>query len=439
MGHLGHLKEQYRELVTRLAASTVALPEPTDERAREGFREILEIMYTPEEARIASRLPVAPATLHAIAKNLSMSEAELAPKLDAMCDKGVVVDLVSKRNGETKYLLAPPVVGFFEFSMMRAKDSIPKKRMAEALHAYMHGDDTFAREVFGGETVLGRAMVHETALLHGGAETPDVLDWERATSVVSEATSHAVSLCYCRHEASHLGTACDAPQEVCLSLNGGAEFVIRRGFGRSITKQEALDIMVDARKKGLVQIADNVLDRPTYICNCCGCCCGQLSAINEFGLRAVNPSGFLAASHHDKCVGCSKCARACPIAAIEMKPERTAAKRKSEIHAHVDVERCIGCGVCVDACGKDSMHVVRREHPTHVPKDAIEKSLRMALERGHLGDMLYQEGVTRGVGFLGEALRALLALPAAKRALASEQVTSRFLRAALGRVKDPSA
>jgi hypothetical protein len=63
----------------------------------------------------------------------------------------------------------------------------------------------------------------------------------------------------------------------------------------------------------------------------------------------------------------------------------------------------------------------------------------MALERGHLGDMLYQEGVTRGVGFLGEALRALLALPAAKRALASEQVTSRFLRAALGRVKDPSA
>jgi hypothetical protein len=53
--------------------------------------------------------------------------------------------------------------------------------------------------------------------------------------------------------------------------------------------------------------------------------------------------------------------------------------------------------------------------------------------------MLYQEGVTRGVGFLGEALRALLALPAAKRALASEQVTSRFLRAALGRVKDPSA
>jgi len=434
MGHLGHLKEQYRELVTRLAASTVALPEPTDERARAGFREILEIMYTPEEAAIAARLPVAPADLRTVAKSLGMAETDLRPKLDAMCDKGVVVDLVSKRTGETRYLLSPPVVGFFEFSMMRAKDGIPKKRMAEALHAYMHGDDTFAREVFGGETVLGRALVHETAL----GETPDVLDWERATRIVSEATQHAVSLCYCRHEASHLGTACDAPQEVCLSLNGGAEFVIRRGFGRPVSKQEALDIMIDARKLGLVQIADNVLDRPTYICNCCGCCCGQLSAINEFGLRAVNPSGFLASSDPAHCIGCSKCARACPIAAIEMKPERTSSKRKSDLRAVVDHERCIGCGVCVDACRKESMHVERRTEMPHVPKDAIEKSLRMALERGHLGDMLYSEGVARGIGFLGEALRALLALPPAQRALASEQVTSRFVRAALGRVKDPS-
>jgi NAD-dependent dihydropyrimidine dehydrogenase PreA subunit len=434
MGHLGHLKEEYRDLVTRLAASTVAFPEPTDPAAREGFREILEILYTPDEALLAAQLPVAPSTLPALAKKLGIPEAELRPRLDAMCDKGVVVDLVSRRTGETRYLLSPPVVGFFEFSMMRAKDSIPKARMARALHAYMHGDDTFAREVFGGDTVLGRALVHETAL----GDMPDVLDWERATAIVTEATAHAVSLCYCRHEAEHLGKACDAPQEACLSLNSGAEFVIRREFGRAISKQEALDIMTAARKAGLVQIADNVLERPVYICNCCGCCCGQLSAINEWGLAAVNPSGFLAQGNAQRCVGCSRCARACPIAAIEMKPSRTVARRKSEIHAVVDVERCIGCGVCVDACRKDAMHVERRAEAPVVPRNVIEKSIRMALERGHLGDMLYQEGLTRGVGFLGEALRALLALPPAKRALASEQVTSRFVRAALGRTRDPS-
>jgi ferredoxin len=435
MGHLGHLKEEYRELVGRLAANPVALPEPTDQRAREAFREILEIMYTPEEAALASKLPIAPATLHVIAHRTGLSEEALKPRLDAMCDKGVVVDLVSRRTGETRYLLSPPVVGFFEFSMMRAKDSVPKKRMAEAMHAYIHGDDTFAREVFGRETVLGRALVHETAL----GDTPDVLDWERATKIVESATAHAVSLCYCRHEASHVGTACDAPQEVCLSLNGGAEFVIRRGFGRAISRDDALAIMTDARKRGLVQIADNVLQQPTYICNCCGCCCAQLSSINEFGLRAVNPSGFLAHADTSRCVGCSKCARACPIAAIEMKPTRAQGKRKNEMHAIVDPERCIGCGVCADACGKHSMHVERRDEQPTVPRDSVEKALRMALERGHLGDMLYQEGLARGVGFLGEALRALLALPAAQRVMASEQVRSRFLRAALAKIPDPTA
>ncbi|MBI2389742.1 MAG: 4Fe-4S dicluster domain-containing protein [Deltaproteobacteria bacterium] len=434
MGHLGHLKEQYRDLVQRLSAGQVSLPEPEDERAREGFREILEIMYTPEEAAIAARLPITPATLPEIVKRVGMSAEELAPKLEAMCEKGVVVDLVSKRTGETRYLLSPPVVGFFEFSMMRVKDGIPKQRMAEALHAYTRGDPAFAREVFGGDTVIGRAMVHETAI----GDTPDVLDWERATAVVSEATNHAVSNCYCRHEASHLGKACDAPQEICLSLNAGAEFVIRRGFGRAISKQEALDIMTSARKAGLVQIADNVLERPTYICNCCGCCCGQLQGINLWGLSAVNPSGFLAAADAQKCVGCSKCARACPIAAIHMEPSRHEAKRKNDIHSVVDDETCIGCGVCADVCGKDAMHMQRREQQPDVPRNSIERALRMALERGHLGDMLYYESAARGVGFLGEALRALLALEPAKRLMASEQVSSRFVRAALGRVKDPT-
>jgi NAD-dependent dihydropyrimidine dehydrogenase PreA subunit len=434
MGHLGHLKDEYRELVRRLSAGQVALPEPEDPRAREGFREILEIMYTPEEAALAARLPIAPSDLATISARVGVATDVLLPRLEAMCDKGVVVDLVSRRTGETRYVLSPPVVGFFEFSMMRAKDAIPKKRMAEALDAYVHGDPAFAREVFGHETVLGRAMVHETAIV----DVPDVLDFERATAIVSEAQSHAVSLCYCRHEAEHLGRACDAPQEVCLSLNGGADFVVRRGFGRAIDRQEALDVMVGARKLGLVQIADNVLDRPTYICNCCGCCCGQLQGINQWGLDAVNPSGFVADSDPNRCVGCSKCARACPIAAITMQPKRSAAKRKNEIHAIVDQERCIGCGVCVDTCGKKAMHVVRREECPHVPQNAAERILRMALERGHLGDVLYEEAAARGVAFLGEALRALLALPAAKRALASEQIGSRFVRAAIARVKDPS-
>jgi Pyruvate/2-oxoacid:ferredoxin oxidoreductase delta subunit len=433
MGHLGRLKEEYRDLARRLQDGTVALPEPEDERARAGWREILEILFTPEEAALAARMPLRPVSLERLSRRLGIAAPELAARLEPMCEKGVVMDLPNPRTGKVAYLLSPPVVGFFEYSLMRARDSIPKKRMAEALHAYTHLDDAFAREALGRETVVGRALVNETALVD---PLPDVLDWERAGSVVGEARSWAVSLCFCRHKAEHLGQACGAPVEVCLSLNGGADFVARRGFGRAVERAEALAILEASRERGLVQIADNVRSRPTFVCNCCGCCCEQLQAVSRFGLHAVNPSGF--APRHDaaRCSGCSRCARACPVGAIAMGPERVTAQVKTALRPRVDLDRCIGCGVCAGACHKKAMRMDRGGARRHVPQNSVEKAVRQALERNQLADLLFDAGEGLGSRFLHDAVKALTALPPAQKLLASEQVRSRFVRAALDRFRD---
>ncbi|HZZ85964.1 MAG TPA: 4Fe-4S dicluster domain-containing protein [Anaeromyxobacteraceae bacterium] len=428
MGHLNRLKSEYRDLVGRLDAGPVAFPEPEDPAAAQGWREILEILYTPEEAALAARLPVRPTSLEALSRRLGEAEEALQARLEPMCDKGLVMDLVHPRSGKRAYLLSPPVVGFFEYSLMRAKDSVPKKRMAEALHAYTHGDPAFAREAFAGETRLGRALVHETAL--SDEPLPDVLDWERASAVVEDARSLAVSLCYCRHKAQHLGQDCDAPAENCLSLNGGADFVTRRGFGRAIDKAEATDLLAAARARGLVQIADNVMARPTFVCNCCGCCCEQLQASNHWGLASVNPSGFVPRHAPERCSGCSRCARACPLGAIAMAPVRAAGKPRNGLAPRVDAERCIGCGVCAGACHKGALSMAR-DHRPRVPASSVEKAIRMALERNRLADLLFDAGAGLGSRFLHHALAALTRLPAAERVLASEQVRSRFVRAAM--------
>jgi len=428
MGHMSQLKQEYRGLMERLDHHAVAMPRPEDERALQGWRELLEVMYSPEEAALASRMPMMPTPLSRLARRLDMPEEELRAKLEPLCDKGLVMDLVSRSTGEAKYLLAPPVVGFFEFSMMRAHDMFDKLSVAKAMDAYMHGDDTFAREVFGNDTVVGRAMVHEDVM---AADIPEVLDWERTTNLLREAEQIAVSHCYCRHKAEHLGEACDVPQEICLSLNGGAEFVIRRGFGRQIDKEQALSIVTDARKLGLVQIADNVQNEPAYVCNCCACCCGQLSAINDFGLKAVNPSGFEPHYNPDVCKGCSRCSRACPIAAIAMTPARTGGKRKNELRPDFDSELCIGCGVCATTCPQGGIRMERRTQPSHVPENTIERVVRQMLERGRLADLLFDESESRGAAFLNHAVKALTKLPPAERALASEQVKSRFVSFAL--------
>lgn len=88
---------------------------------------------------------------------------------------------------------------------------------------------------------------------------------------------------------------------------------------------------------------------------------------------------------------------------------------------------------------EDGMRKERREKQPLVPANAIDKALRIALERGKLADLLFDEGEGRGHRVLNHMIKGLTQLPAAQRALASEQVKSRFVRAALGRVRDPAA
>ncbi len=437
MGHTPNLKEAHKQLIKRLDAGQVGFPEPDNPEARKGWQEILDILFSSDEAWLASQLPILPSKLEVIVKRTHIQAEDLLPRLNALADKGIVLDLVNPRTKEVHYTLSPPVVGFFEFSLMRISDSIPKKRMALALDAYVHGNREFAEEVFGMDTVIGRTLVQETALQE--EQLPDILDWECTTELIKTSRNIAVAMCYCRHKAEHLGEKCDVPLELCLSLNAGADFVASRKFGRPIDQPEAMDLLEQSRSLGLVQIADNVMDRPTYICNCCRCCCGQLQAINEYDLAAVNPSNYQAAVNIDYCRSCSRCARACPVGAIAIEPNPRAASRKNLLLPKVNTSRCLGCGICVTACGKNqAMKMAARDTRPYVSLNTIERTIRMALEKGRLADLLFDQGASRGSKFLNKLIRGICALPKMDKIVASEQVKSRFVNYALKNIPDPT-
>ncbi|WP_025692773.1 4Fe-4S binding protein [Paenibacillus zanthoxyli] len=423
MGHINNMKKEFGDLAKRLNANVVGLPEPQEQNSWDGWHTILELLYTPQEAAIGAKLPVFPASLEEISRRCGMSQEEIKVLLDQMADKGIVMDLRNPQTQEIFYSLSPPVVGFFELTMMKiGKENVSKKELAMAVSAYAGNSDIFVREVHGsGKTALGRALVYESFL--DPDSMPEIYDWEKAVTVIKEAKHIAVSQCYCRHTAEHLGKNCSAPMEVCLSLNEYGEFVIRRNYGRAIDTSEALEILRKSREYGLVHVVDNVKQKPAWMCNCCSCCCGMMKAIRNWGFPAVNPSNFLPYQSQHNCVGCQRCVKKCPVQAITL-------VRKSDSQPFhqiiIDEERCIGCGVCVSTCNKKALELTRRGNRTFVPEHAVELLIHRAIERGKFAEMLLENGEQWGNPFFNEVLRTIHTLEPQKQQMIKSQLDSRF-------------
>ena len=417
MGHLSHHKA-YLDLRARLDRMPAGFPDTAL------AYEVLRLLFSPEEAALAARLPFRPTSVSGIARRL---KGPVRRQLERMADRGLVLDL-EDRHGRMRYCLAPPVVGFVEFSLMRKRSDLDQPALAAAFERFFdQSGQGFASTLFAGETQIGRALVHETALQP--TDVAELLPYQRASEVVATARSWAVSLCYCRHLADHQGRGCGAPRENCLSLNGGADLVARHGHGRAISRGEALELLEQSREASLVFIADNVQRRVTYLCSCCGCCCEQLRAINRHGLAgAVKTSSFLARIDDERCHGCGRCVRRCPVQAIALTARApTPATRKPPLRARIDEAICLGCGICRAACRHDALTMQQRPARVLTPEGTLERMLAMALERDRLHDLLFDEEGDLHELVLHHLAGAALRLPPVKRLLLGERLKSRFI------------
>jgi len=367
MGHLVNSKEEvYYALAERLNKNPVGVP------VNEILMEILHRLYTVAEAEVGSKFPLFPMPLPDISAAVGLGVAELKKMLDAMADKGLVVDM--DHQGEVYYMLSPVVVGFFEYTFMRVgREDVDLKEMSELFERYFNAEGV-REEIFAAPTKMFKSLVYEK-VIPAVVET-EVLPYERASEIIRQSGGGALTVCSCRHKASHLGTACDAPLEVCTSLGDAAKWVVKRGFGRPAGVDELLRVLDRTEKLGLVHLGDNVLYKPAYICHCCGCCCGVLTTITKSKIMSVNPSHFIPEVTVDLCESCGVCADRCPIHAIRLDGDL-------EIPV-IDRDICIGCGVCVANCPTGAMNMTRRKITSHPPKSKKEQLLAIAREKGRL-------------------------------------------------------
>lgn len=427
MGHTVNTDREYHLLQKQLDCNVTGAPEsPT-------FMKILKLLYSPEEAELARRLPLQPKPLDALSHRLDMPREQLHDRLTEMAQRGVVLDVEHKG---TRYFALPPVViGFFEFTFMRAREDMPMAELAHLFDEYMNENDRFARSVFTQQTQLGRSLVNEESLPEG--DYIEILDWERASYIVQSASAASVGICQCRHKASHLGKVCDKPQIACLTLNYGAESMARNGHAQSITISEAMRILEECKESGLAQTGDNVQRNPTYICNCCGCCCAMINAIRKFDIRnAIVSSNWIRAVDLSKCKGCGKCAKVCPVEAIEIMEEGVGKEKKR--WAVCDDTLCLGCGVCYSACKFGGIIMKPREKRVFTPETAFDRIVSMAIERGKLANLLFDDPEKLSHRALGRIVNILEKSPPYKATMAIEPLRSAFLGAVIRGAKRSS-
>ncbi len=424
MSHAADPDREYRFLQQQLDRRVTGAPESPV------FMQILKLLYKPEEVGIARRIPGQFTPSAVLAEKLDKDEEALTDQLTEMARRGVIVDV--EHNGQRYFSLPPVVIGFFELTFMRARPDMPMGELAHLFDAYMTEDDRFARAVFGGRTQIGRSLVREEALpLEPRTE---ILDWERSSHIIQSASSIAVGICQCRHKASHLGKVCERPQRTCLSLNWAAESLIRSGIAEEVKINEAMRILEESKEAGLAQTGDNVQRQVTYICNCCVCCCGMMHAIRRFDINnAIVTSNWIMEVDLANCNGCGLCIKACPVEAIRLAEERVNGKRRRWVIR--DENLCLGCGTCYGSCKFNAINMVSRPQRVFTPETIFDLQVAMAIERGKLADLLFEEREQLSHRALGRVIAVIEKSPPFKAAMAIKPLKSAFLTAVVAGAK----
>ncbi|MDF1580650.1 MAG: 4Fe-4S binding protein [Desulfuromonadales bacterium] len=373
MGHHLGSKDSIVPLIDRLNKYPVGLVD------NEKLREILALLFDEQEAFIASCFPLEEATLQELVRATGIAAPALTPLLDKMADKGLVMDM--PYGGKTYYLLMPGLIGFFEFTFMKNRADLPLAELARLMAEYMYENPQIgqASEFFGSKTSLTRSLVYADQI----PVSSTVTSYEDARQIIESSSFGAVGMCYCRHKKEHLDATCakGAPVEnICISLGSAARFMARRGFAREQSKAELLAILDTARTHNLTHITDNIRHQPSFICNCCSCCC-ELMLGSQAGYQdGIGKTPFLAQVDKDACNGCGLCFAACNVKALTP----ASCSEKAARYADLDEPACLGCGACIPVCKCGALSLVERAERPLPPEKRRDMLKAILKEKGRL-------------------------------------------------------
>lgn len=256
-------------------------------------------------------------------------------------------------NGKHYYALAPLVVGMYEMQHHRLTPDFIKN-----FNAYTN-ERNFGLAFLSTE----RPQMRTIPIAKSLDITHEVSTYDQVRILINQSPGpFVIAECICRKKKKLEGGTCSTTDrmETCLAMADAAKGAIRLSVGREVSKTEALSILEQNQKEGLVLQPSNSR-KAEFICSCCGCCCGML----EVHQLIPNPLRYWATNFHvtvdqTLCNGCGACSQRCQVKAIAVDEKTNSAR--------ADLSLCLGCGVCVPTCPQNALKLEKNQQEIEPPE-----------------------------------------------------------------------
>jgi electron transport complex protein RnfB len=301
---------------------------------------LLQWIFTPEEAELASKMKLRAETIEELSSRLKIPLEGLKDRLETMVTKGQIQALDTRSSGR-KYGIIPFVVGIYEHQINRMD-----KEFAEIFENFYN--KTHFHEILGNRPYLHKVIPINKVI------KPEltIYPYESAELMLKNAKSWGIRDCICKKQQELIGKPCKYPKKVCIIFSKVENAFENSTRTESITKEEALIYLQEAEEAGLIHSSMNIQSGHNYICNCCTCCCGILRAVTkrEVPLASVN-SNYIMTVDEESCIGCESCIERCQFGALDV----------INNICQVDSKKCVGCGVCAIVCPEDALTLIERK------------------------------------------------------------------------------
>jgi NAD-dependent dihydropyrimidine dehydrogenase PreA subunit len=367
------------------------------------LRRILEWLFTPFEAEVLhvlKDLPQEEQWKH-VADYFDISVSKAKDMLQALFQKGAIFPKdyntwmgfrflprglyqlhdggMTNPNIETKY--GPTVFNLWN-------DFALHDEVQRAYRVYKQYDKQGGRD----PEDYGRRVLPAYEAILASEDADKMQPWEDARAIIDSMDVIALAPCSCRKRVSGGGMTCKRTKaQVCLNFNKAAIGVLHK-HGREITKPEAMQVIRQANRDGLVHSMEHYqTTTPHLLCACCDCCCHHWGPKSQAGWKPeyrFRKSRWEVSISQGACDGCidekegPKCINICQFNSIEMREikkfEQTNmpepwADLIQPMKAYVDPELCWGCLSCVLVCPSSAIHAVCVRDEEWVPAQRTAK------------------------------------------------------------------